>query len=296
MSQQKLMTMEAQATVTASRRVAHGRKWAVQGVLYLTLAVFLVLTFVPLAIMVTMSFRNNGQIYANFWGLPDPWLFSNYVQGFTSVIHYAVNSIADSLASVALIVVLSSLSGYVFARHRFPGKEVLYVLILGLLMIPGILTLIPAFVLTHQLGIWNTPLALILPWTAGGQVLGIFLCRSFIASLPEELFEAGRIDGAGEFQLWYKVAVPLSWPILMTIAILSMVNNYNDFIWPLLVISSDSLQVISVGLTQFTTAHGVTDYGPQMAAYVVASIPLLIVFLFGMKYFIQGITSGAIKA
>ena len=296
MSQQKLMTMAARDTVAAGRRVAQGRKWAVQGALYLTLVVFLVLTFVPLAIMVTMSFRNNGQIYANFWGLPDPWLFSNYVQGFTSVIRYAVNSIADSLASVALIVVLSSLSGYVFARHRFPGKEVLYLLILGLLMIPGILTLIPAFVLTHQLGIWNTPLALILPWTAGGQVLGIFLCRSFIASLPEELFEAGRIDGAGEFQLWYKVAVPLSWPILMTIAILSMVNNYNDFIWPLLVVSSDSLQVISVGLTQFTTAHGVTDYGPQMAAYVVASIPLLIVFLFGMKYFIQGITSGAIKA
>ena len=296
MSQQKLMTMEAQAAVAASRRVIQGRKWVVQGALYLTLVVFLVLTFVPLAIMVTMSFRNNGQIYANFWGLPDPWLFSNYVQGFTSVIRYAVNSIADSLASVALIVVLSSLSGYVFARHRFPGKEVLYLLILGLLMIPGILTLIPAFVLTHQLGIWNTPLALILPWTAGGQVLGIFLCRSFIASLPEELFEAGRIDGAGELQLWYRVAVPLSWPILMTIAILSMVNNYNDFIWPLLVISSDSLQVISVGLTQFTTAHGVTDYGPQMAAYVVASIPLLIVFLFGMKYFIQGITSGAIKA
>jgi ABC-type glycerol-3-phosphate transport system permease component len=296
MSQQKLMTRAARDTTAASQRVAQGRKWAVQGALYLTLVVFLVLAFVPLAIMVTMSFRNNGQIYANFWGLPDPWLFSNYVQGFSSVIHYAVNSVADSLVSVVLIVVLSSLSGYVFARHRFPGKEVLYLLILGLLMIPGILTLIPAFVLTHQLGIWNTPLALILPWTAGGQVLGIFLCRSFIASLPEELFEAGRIDGAGEFQLWYKVAVPLSWPILMTIAILSMLNNYNDFIWPLLVISSDSLQVISVGLTQFTTAHGVTDYGPQMAAYVVASVPLLIVFLFGMKYFIQGITSGAIKA
>jgi ABC-type glycerol-3-phosphate transport system permease component len=290
------MTRAARDTTAASQRVAQGRKWAVQGALYLTLVVFLVLAFVPLAIMVTMSFRNNGQIYANFWGLPDPWLFSNYVQGFSSVIHYAVNSVADSLVSVVLIVVLSSLSGYVFARHRFPGKEVLYLLILGLLMIPGILTLIPAFVLTHQLGIWNTPLALILPWTAGGQVLGIFLCRSFIASLPEELFEAGRIDGAGEFQLWYKVAVPLSWPILMTIAILSMLNNYNDFIWPLLVISSDSLQVISVGLTQFTTAHGVTDYGPQMAAYVVASVPLLIVFLFGMKYFIQGITSGAIKA
>ena len=110
MSQQKLMTMEAQTAVAAGRRVIQGRKWVVQGALYLTLVVFLVLTFMPLAIMVTMSFRNNGQIYANFWSLPDPWLLSNYVQGFTSVVHYAVNSVADSLASVALIVVLSSLS------------------------------------------------------------------------------------------------------------------------------------------------------------------------------------------
>ena len=104
------------------------------------------------------------------------------------------------------------------------------------------------------------------------------------------------MDGASEFTLWYRVAVPLSWPILMTLAILSMVGNYNDFIWPLLVISDDSLQVVSVGLTQFTSSHGVTDFGPQMAAYVVASVPLLIVLMFGMKYFIQGITSGAIKA
>lgn len=298
MSQQQLVVtpQEAAPAAVPSRQAAQARRWAGQAALYVVVVVFLVLTFVPVAIMVFMSFRSNAQIYTNFWGLPDPWLWSNYAQGFTSVIHYALNSVVDSLISVALVVVLASLSGYVFARQRFLGKEILYLLILGLLMIPGILTLVPAFVLTRQIGIWNTPLALILPWTAGGQVLGIFLCRSFIASLPEELFEAGRIDGASEFSLWYKVAVPLSWPILMTIAILSMVGDYNDFIWPLLVISDDNLQVISVGLTQFTTSHGVTDYGPQMAAYVVASIPLLIVFMFGMKYFIQGMTSGALKA
>ena len=293
MAQQELVAAAARPAIHSRRQTGRG---AWQGALYLVVLAFLVVTFVPLVIMALMSFRNNGQIFSHFWALPDPWQLDNYTQGFTSIIRYALNSVVDSLASVVLVVALSSLSGYVFARHRFPGKELFYLLILGLLMIPGVLTLIPQFVLVHQLGIWNTPLALILPWTAGGQVLGIFLCRSFIAGLPEELFEAGRIDGASEFGLWWRVAVPLSWPILMTVAILHMVNTYNDFIWPLLAISDDTWQVVSVGLTQFTSSHGVTDYGPQMAAYVIASVPLMIMFLFGMKYFVQGITSGAIKA
>ncbi len=293
MAQQELVAAGAQAAIHSRRQTGRGVR---QGALYLVVLAFLVVTFVPLVIMALMSFRNNGQIFSHFWALPDPWQLNNYTQGFTSIIRYAINSVVDSLASVILVVALSSLSGYVFARHRFPGKELFYLLILGLLMIPSVLTLIPQFVLVHQLGIWNTPLALILPWTAGGQVLGIFLCRSFIAGLPGELFEAGRIDGASEFGLWWRVAVPLSWPILMTVAILHMVNTYNDFIWPLLAISDDTWQVVSVGLTEFTSSHGVTDYGPQMAAYVIASVPLMIMFLFGMKYFVQGITSGAIKA
>ena len=263
--------------------------------LYLLVFVFLFLTFVPVYVMLSMSFKDNSQIYTNFWGLPDPWRWSNYEQGFKNIGHYTFNTVINSVSSTVLVVLLASLSGYVFARHRFPGKEYFYFGIVGLLAIPGILTLIPAFVTVRQLGIWNTAWALILTWTSGGQVIGIFLARSFIAGLPEELFEAGRIDGATEFQLWYMVAVPLSWPILMTIAILHMVGAYNDFLWPLLVIGDDAKQVVSVGLTQFTSSFGVTEYGPQMAANVIASIPLLILFLFGMKYFIRGITSGAIK-
>ena len=263
--------------------------------LYLLVFVFLFLTFVPVYVMLSMSFKDNSQIYTNFWGLPDPWRWSNYEQGFKNIGHYTFNTVINSVSSTVLVVLLASLSGYVFARHRFPGKEYFYFAIVGLLAIPGILTLIPAFVTVRQLGIWNTAWALILTWTSGGQVIGIFLARSFIAGLPEELFEAGRIDGATEFQLWYMVAVPLSGPILMTIAILHMVSAYNDFLWPLLVIGDDAKQVVSVGLTQFTSSFGVTEYGPQMAANVIASIPLLILFLFGMKYFIRGITSGAVK-
>ncbi len=286
----------ATGDIGPARLWQRSKAWLQQGGLYLVVGVFILLTFVPLLIMLTMSVRNNGQIYSNFWGLPDPWLPSNYADSYHKIIHYAVNTTLDALVAVVLTVLLSSLSGYVFARHRFPGKEVLFVLILGLLAIPGILTLTPLFVLVHQVGLANTPLALILPWAAGGQVLGIFLCRSFVANLPQELFEAARIDGASELQLWYRIAVPLCWPILMTIAILTMVADYNDFIWPLLIIGDDSKQVVSVGLYQFTGSHGITDYGPLMASCAISAVPLLVLFLFGMKYFIAGITSGAIKA
>ena len=290
-----MSNITAPTHMTRNRSRLQSQRRLSQWGLYLTVTVFLLLTFVPVYVMLSMSFKDNSQIYTNFWGLPDPWRWGNYATGFKNIGHYTINTVINAVASTVLVVVLSSLSGYVFARHRFPGKELFYLLIVGLLAIPSILTIIPAFVTVRQLGIWNTAWALILTWTSGGQVIGIFLSRSFIAGLPEELFEAGRLDGASEFQLWYRVAVPLSWPILMTIAILHMVATYNDFLWPLLVIGDDSKQVVSVGLTQFTSSFGVTEYGPQMAANVIASIPLLILFLFGMKYFVSGITSGAVK-
>jgi len=246
--------------------------------------------------MVFLSLKDNGQIFGRFWALPNPVRWANYPAGFAAMANYIKNSLVYSIVSVVGVGFLASLTGYVFARHRFPFKEALYLAVLALLMIPGILTLIPQFVLVKNLGIINTPWALILPWTAGGQVFGILLCRTFFANLPQELFDSGKIDGANEFQLYSRIAVPLSWPIIVTVAIMHLVATYNDFIWPLLTISSSRLQVVSVGLTEFTSQYGVTDWGPRMAAYTVATIPLVILFVFGMRYYIQGITSGAVKA
>jgi ABC-type glycerol-3-phosphate transport system permease component len=267
-----------------------------QFVLLLSLLALLILTLVPIILMLFLSLKDNGQIYGRFWALPNPFRWENYPQGYRAMVGYITNSLTYSSLSVAGVVFLSSLSGYVFARHRFPFKEIIYVAILALLMIPGVLTLIPSFVLVRQLGLINTPWALILPWTAGGQVFGILLCRSFFANLPQELFDSGKIDGANEFQLYYKIAVPLSWPIIVTVAIMHLVGTYNDFIWPLLTITSSEIQVVSVGLTEFTSQYGITDWGPRMAAYSVATIPLLVLFMFGMRYYIRGITSGAVKA
>jgi len=260
------------------------------------LLVLLVLTLIPIVLMLVFSFKDNGQIYGRFWALPNPMRWQNYVDGYAVMWRYILNTLIASLTSVVAVTLLSSLSAYVFARHRFPFKETIYLCILALLMIPGVLTLIPSFVLVRQLGLIDTRWVLILPWTAGGQVFGILLCRSFFATLPQELFDAGRIDGASEFDLYWQLALPLSWPILVTLGIMHLVGTYNDFIWPLVTVTSSSVQVVSVGLTQFTSQFGITDWGPRMAAYTIATIPLVVLFVFGMRYYIRGITSGAIKA
>ncbi|MDQ3657760.1 MAG: carbohydrate ABC transporter permease [Chloroflexota bacterium] len=290
--------MERPARVTADTRARRrSRINAVlgQSVLIGILTVILVLSFVTIALMVFLSLKDNGQIYGRFWSLPDPVLWENYRDGWMQMRRYIFNSLLYSLASVVGVVFLSSISGYVFARHRFPGKELIYVVILALLMVPGVLTLIPAFVLVRELGLINTPWALILPWTAGGQIFGILLCRSFFATLPQDLFDAAKVDGASEFEQYFRIALPLSWPIMVTLAIMHLVSTYNDFIWPLLTISDQDIQVVTVGLTQFRNEFGTVNWGPRMAAYAVSSVPLVLLFAFGMKFYVRGLTSGAVK-
>ena len=280
-------------TSTRSRSRWTGIGWQV--LLIGTLLIILALSFVTIALMLFLSLKDNGQIYGRFWSFPDPVRWENYTEGWITMRRYIFNSLAYSLASVVGVVFLSSLSGYVFARHKFPGKELIYVVILALLMVPGVLTLIPAFVLVRELGLINTPWALILPWTAGGQIFGILLCRSFFSTLPQELFDAAKVDGASEFEQYFRIALPLSWPIMVTLAIMHLVGSYNDFIWPLLTISDQDLQVVTVGLTQFRNEFGTVNWGPRMAAYAVSSIPLVILFAFGMRFYVRGLTSGAVK-
>ncbi len=275
---------------------AEGMEMAQQALIYLALAVLLAMILVPIILLLVLAVKDNGQIYGRFWALPRPYRWENFLTGWRAIRWFVANSLITSGLSTALTVILASLSGYVFARHRFPGKEFLYTAILSLMMIPPLLTLIPAYVLVHGLGLINTYWALILPWASGGQVFGLLLCRSFFATLPEEFFDAARIDGATELHAFFHIAVPLSKPTLVTLAIMRLVNTYNQFMWPLVVISSPHRQVVAVGLTQFTSEIGVTDIGPQMAAYIVASIPLLVLFSFGMRYYISGLTAGGLKA
>jgi multiple sugar transport system permease protein len=266
------------------------------------------LTLLPFAMTLIMSQKTNGEILNHFWSLPAAWRPGFYVKAWTYLWRYMANTLWIGAIAVVGVTWLSSLGGYVFARLDFPGKRTLFVAILALMMIPGIMTLIPSFLWYKEFpfmggnnglgaggsGFLNTPWVLIIPYLAGGQVFGIFLCRTFFENIPESLFEAARVDGASEWQAYLRIALPLSLPILATLAILNFVGVYNDYIWPLLTVSDKSLQTFSVGVTKFA-ADGNLERGPTMAGYVIGSIPLILVFAFGMKYYIQGLTQGAVK-
>lgn len=276
---------------------------------HLPLILLLGLTFYPFVFLVQTSLKDNAQFFHDFWGLKPPLRWENYSQAWEAIHPYIWNSVRVTVLTVIGTVGVASLSAYAFARHRFPGKELLFYCILALMMVPGVLTLISSFMWMKQFplaggnnlygeggsGLLNTHWALVLPYIAGGQVFAIFILRSFLAALPEELFEAARLDGASEWRLYAAIAMPLSRPILGTIAVMTTLSTWNDYVWPLIVLSDDGMKTLSIGLAIFRGAY-LTTYGPLFAGYVLASLPLLALFLFTMRAFIAGLTSGALKA
>lgn len=262
--------------------------------IHIVLGFLVFFTFYLLVFLFITSFKDIFQFVYHFWGVTFPLHFSNYVDAWGQVYPYLLNSAVVSISSLAGVLILASLSAYAFARFSFPGKEILFFAIISLLMIPWILTLIPRFLLVRDLGLLNTRWALILNYVAGGQIFAIFILRSFFASLPEEFFEAARIDGASEIQCFVKILLPLSKPILITIAIMNLINTWNNYIWPLVTLSDDKLWTIPLGLFAFQGRYA-TLWGPLFAGYLIASIPLIVLFFFTMRYFIAGLSSGALK-
>ena len=166
-------------------------------------------------------------------------------------------------------------------------------MLIVLLMIPGILNLIPQYVLALNLGVVGSVWALVLFYIASRQVLEVYILRTFFLGVPKELFEAAQIDGASDVRQYWHIALPLSKSIIGTLAIMTTVFVWNDYIWPL--VAADNFKTVSIGLAYLTKQHS-TSWGPLMAGYAIASIPLLVLFTFTMRYFVEGIATGAIKA
>lgn len=261
----------------------------------LALAIVGVLTLYPTVFMLLTSFKDNNQFYQDFWWLSWPPHLGNYHLAWDAIAPFLFNSVIVTLASTLGTVAVSCLAAYAFARYAFPGRELLYYLVIFLLMVPAILTLVPSFLLVKSLGLIDTRWALILPYIATGQVLSIYILRQFFAGLPEQLFEAARIDGASEFAIFAQIGLPLVRPTLVTIAILQILMVWNDYLWPFLVIHNPSLQTLVVGLVSFQ-GRFYTNWGPLMAGYVIASLPLIVLFSMGMRAFIRGLTQGGLKA
>lgn len=261
---------------------------------HILLIILIALMLFPYGITFIISGKSIPQFYDAPFKITYPFYWSNYSEAWQEIKIFLKNSIITSGLSVIGVIIMSVLSAYAFARFKFPGKEILYYMVISLLMIPGVLTLIPSFMLVKYLGLLNTRWVLLLPYISGGQVFAIFILRSFFASIPTDYFDAARIDGASEFQILRHVTLPLSWSIIGVVAVMNILGTWNDLIWPLVTLQDTNLYTLTIGLYNFRNSY-YTVWGPLMAGYIIGSIPLIILFIFTSRLFVEGLSSGAIK-
>jgi multiple sugar transport system permease protein len=226
--------------------------------------------------------------------LPHPLRLSNYTDVLSQApfARWFVNSMIVTVATVAGNLLLCSLAGYAFARIKFFGRDVVFIAILATLMIPFQVVMIPTFIIVHDLGLINTLPALIVPNLA--QAFGIFLLRQFFRTLPVELEEAARIDGASRLSVLFKIVLPLSGPALATLAVITFLWTWNDFLWPLITIYSPGNMTLQLGLTTFQGTHA-SSTNLLMAANVMSMLPVLLLFFLAQRYFIRGIATSGLK-
>lgn len=252
------------------------------------------ITLFPFYMTLLNSFKDRIGIIKHFWGMPDAFHAGNYATAFRYLWPFMVHSLFITACIVAGVLILSSMAAYSFTRFQFPGKELLYVLIVMLFMIPGFLLLVPQFILIKNLGMFNTFQAQIFPPMTIGSTMAIMLMREFFGTLPKSFFEAAEMEGAKERAIFVRIAIPLSLPVIAIVAILNTMSGWNNYIWPLVVTSGDKVKpvVLALGRIPGTLQQGMSL---QLAGYVIASVPLILLFMFANRAFVEGVTAGSIK-
>ncbi|MDO4917977.1 carbohydrate ABC transporter permease [Kocuria sp.] len=256
--------------------------------------VITVVMLFPLYAMVRMAFSTREELFAGGILLPDSWTLANFQNLFEKypVGTWVLNSLAVSLVTVVVSVSINLLAGYAFAKLPFRGRPVLFLLVLSTLMIPAQAIMIPQFRIVSELGIYGTFWGVILPSAA--TALGIFLARQFFLSIPDELLEAARLDGAGQLRIFWSVVLPLARPLIAVMVLLAFMNSWNDFLWPLIVLKDPEFYTLPVSL-RFLQGEFSNDYGGLMAAGLISCLPLVVLFLVLQKWFVQGIARTGIR-
>ncbi len=291
---------------TASERVVEvaGERRSRQlrrGIAYALLIAYSIVMFIPFAWSVSTSFKTLPDVNDDLSFIPDPftldaWQYAwNELNPALPVLF--VNSAILAIAVMVTNLVLGSLAGYAFARLRFPGRELLFVIVLATLMIPDQLRLVPVYVMFNNIGLTRGDLqylAVILVLAVSAT--SVFLLRQAFLSLPRELEEAARIDGAGFFTTFRKVMLPLVSPALAAVAILQFQGTWNSFFWPLILMRDQDNWPLQLGLVQFRLAGGfLTNWPPLMAVVVMATVPILVLYILFQRYFVEGVAAGAVK-
>lgn len=288
------------ATILSARpRTAPGRR-ARQGIgygfLYLILVVFSVFMLVPFLFALLGSVKPEVEIFSTpITGLPSVFQWRNYVLPFetNNFGRYFLNSAIVSLAQTLGPLLLCSMAGYSLAKFRYPGRTLIFVFILSTIMLPTQVTLIPLFLIIKQLDWINSYAGLIVPGLA--STFGTFLMRQFFLSVPSEYMDAARIDGAGELRIFWNIMLPMCRPALSALAIFSFTASWNSFLWPLVIVNQDAMRTIPLGLVFYIGEQRAPQYGQLLAVAVIATLPVLALFLALQRQFIEGASISGIK-
>jgi ABC-type glycerol-3-phosphate transport system permease component len=269
------------------------RKWA-ETAKHAFIVGMLMLTFYPVFLMLAVSFKDNAQYAANPWffDAPQHWNWGNWGYAWSRVRIYVANSVIVAAGGTLLAMVMTVLASYVLARYRFPGRQIFYYAVMGLMFLPGsAASLVTLYDLLQRLGLMNSLWGLLLVGAASGQVLGIYVIKQFVEALPLAWFEAARMEGAGHWKQISEIVLPTSRPILTTVAIMQFMNLWNDVVLPLTLLRDDHRLTITVGLMRMEGEY-VKHWGELMAGYTLASLPLVVLFLFLNRMFLKGVVTG----
>ena len=263
--------------------------------LYVVLTLIAIFFLLPLLWMLVTALKPSAEWLLPNW-IPQNPTFDNFNRLFNNdnapVLSWFINSIGVSVAATLLILVLDSLAGYAYARLEFRGRNALFTLMIATLALPGIVFLVPNYLTINTLGWLNTYQGVIAPGLAG--VFGVFFLRQFFQSLPKELEEAGRIDGASTWTNFWRIALPLSVPALATLGIITFLASWNDYLWPWLILQDNSKYTLPVGLRSLQGSF-TFDYGIIMAGAVIASVPVIILYLLLQRFIIQSVAMTGLK-
>ena len=268
-----------------------------QGLVYALLTFVAVVALIPFVWVLFGAFKTQAEIMA----APGAWLpqsfgnFDNFIElfGRRRFGTYMTNSFIVSGLTVVANVLFSSLAGYALAKIPFKGSRLVFGCILAGMMVPYIALFVPQFLIIVQMGLVNTLFGIFLPMAV--MPIAVFIMRQFAESVPDELLEAARLDGAGELRIFFGIFLPLVGPAIATVAIITFLNSWNYFLWPLIVAQSQDVYTLPVGLAVASQAANSTDYGLLLAGAVVVLLPVLVLFLFLQRYFVQGIAMSGLK-
>lgn len=264
-----------------------------RAILYILLAIGALFMLFPFVWMIITSLKMPEEVLAMPPVIfPSKLDFKNFIDIFTDKPFgiYFFNSVLVTALVTIMQVFTSALAGYAFTRFEFKGKNAIFMIFLGTMMIPMEVTLVPNYFILKNLEWLDTYFALIIPW--GASVFGIFLMRQFMMSLPRELFEQAQMDGCTHWQILWKIVFPMSKPVFVSVAIFSMLGSWNAFLWPLIMTNSQNMYTLPVGLSVFASEFA-TRFNLMMAAAVVATLPVLVIYFFAQNYFEEGIAAAS---